>query len=122
MPVAFKILNYFFLILTVSSCMEAQQNRPGVQTLTNDDCDDSPDVNIECYFVNMPDNLESTMMIPSEGETAKELIITGTIYKADGKTPYQYAILYAYHTDSDGYYSKRGNETGVQKWHGKLHG
>ena len=122
MPVAFKILNYFFLILTVSSCMEAQQNRPGVQTLTNDDCDDSPDVNIECYFVNMPDNLESTMIIPSEGETAKELIITGTIYKADGKTPYQYAILYAYHTDSDGYYSKRGNETGIQKWHGKLHG
>jgi protocatechuate 3,4-dioxygenase beta subunit len=31
-------------------------------------------------------------------------------------------ILYAYHTDSKGYYSKSGRETGVQKWHGRLHG
>ena len=119
---AFKILSYFLLILTVSSCMEAQQNRPGVQTLKNDDCDDSPDVNIGCYFINMPETLESTMIIPSEGETAEELIITGTIFKVDGKTPYQNVILYAYHTDSKGYYSKSGNETGVQKWHGNLHG
>jgi len=122
MPTAFKILNYFLLILTVSSCMEAQQNRSGVKTLTNDDCDDSPDVNIECYFINMPETLESIMIRPTAGETADELIITGTIFMADGKTPYQNVILYAYHTDSKGYYSKSGNETGVQKWHGNLHG
>jgi protocatechuate 3,4-dioxygenase beta subunit len=102
--------------------MEAQQDRIRVQTLTNDDCDDSPDVNIECYFINMPESLENTMTIPTTGESADELIISGTIFKADGKTPYQNVILYAYHTDSRGYYSKSGNETGIQKWHGKLHG
>jgi protocatechuate 3,4-dioxygenase beta subunit len=30
--------------------------------------------------------------------------------------------MYVYHTDYEGYYSKNGNEEGVQKWHGKLHG
>ena len=122
MPTSFKILNSFLLILTVSSCMEAQQNRPGVQTFTNDECDDSPDGKLECYFVNMPETIESTMIIPTTGETAEELIISGTIFKADGKTPYPGIILYAYHTDSKGYYSKSGKETGIQKWHGKLHG
>lgn len=122
MPTTLKIFNSFLMILTVSSCMEAQQDRIRVQTLTNDDCDDSPDVNIECYFINMPESLENTMTIPTTGESADELIISGTIFKADGKTPYQNVILYAYHTDSRGYYSKSGNETGIQKWHGKLHG
>ena len=122
MPTSFKILNSFLLILTVSSCMEAQQNRPGVQTLTNDDCDDSPDGKLECYFINMPETIESTMIIPTTGETADDLIISGTIFKADGKTPYPGIILYAYHTDSKGYYSKSGKESGIQKWHGKLHG
>jgi protocatechuate 3,4-dioxygenase beta subunit len=102
--------------------MEAQQNRIRVQTLTNDDCDDSPDSKLECYFINMPETLESTMIIPAAGETADELIISGTILKGDGKTPFQNVILYAYHTDSKGYYSKSGKETGIQKWHGKLHG
>ena len=124
MPTSYKILCFFLLILTVSSCAEKQQQRVGIQTSTSTQPDacDSPDADIECYFINMPETLESTMIIPSEGETAEELIITGTIFKADGKTPYQNVILYAYHTDSKGYYSKRGNETGIQKWHGKLHG
>jgi protocatechuate 3,4-dioxygenase beta subunit len=124
MPTSYKILCFFLLIHPVSSCAEKQQNRVEIQTstLTQQDGCDSPDADIECYFINMPETLESTMIIPSEGETSEELIITGTIFKADGKTPYQNVILYAYHTDSKGYYSKRGNETGVQKWHGKLHG
>jgi len=30
--------------------------------------------------------------------------------------------LYAYHTDSKGIYSKKGDEKGVRKWHGYHHG
>lgn len=122
MPTAIKILIYLLMIIAVSSCMEAQQNRPEDQGLTNDDCDDSPGGKIECCFINMPETLQSTMIIPTSGETADELIISGTVYKADAKTPYPDIILYAYHIDSKGYYSKNGNETGIQKWHGKLHG
>lgn len=119
-----KILCLFVFVHTFSFCTDKEQHQSNVRNYSSnqpDDCDD-PDANIECYFINMPETLESTMLIPCENETADELTITGTIFKADGKTPYQNVILYAYHTDSDGYYSKRGNETGVQKWHGKLHG
>jgi protocatechuate 3,4-dioxygenase beta subunit len=40
----------------------------------------------------------------------------------ENNAPYPGIIIYAYHTDNKGYYSKRGNETGVQKWHGHLYG
>jgi protocatechuate 3,4-dioxygenase beta subunit len=70
----------------------------------------------------MPATLTSTMNIDIQKETADKLVISGTIFKADGKTPFPNIILYAYHTDSKGYYSKNGNETGVQIWHGRSHG
>lgn len=85
------------------------------------DCD-NPDADIHCCFVNMPASLTSTMTIAPMDEPGDRLVITGTIYKADGKTPYPNVILYAYHTDSKGYYSKKGTESGIQKWHGHLHG
>jgi protocatechuate 3,4-dioxygenase beta subunit len=62
------------------------------------------------------------MTIADQKETGEKLMISGTIFKAYGKTPFPDIILYAYHTDSKGYYSKSGNETGVQKWHGHFHG
>ncbi len=36
------------------------------------------------------------------------MIISGTIYKPDGRTPAPNVLVYFYHTDSDGYYG-RGN-------------
>ena len=70
----------------------------------------------------MPATLTSIMRITNQSEAGAKLIISGTIFKADGKTPYPDVILYAFHTDSKGYYSKNGTETGVQKIHGRLHG
>ena len=86
-----------------------------------DTCD-NPDADISCSFVNMPTSLSGTMTIAGENEPGEKLIISGIIYKADGKSPYPNVIIYAYHTDSKGYYSKNGTETGAQKWHGHLHG
>jgi protocatechuate 3,4-dioxygenase beta subunit len=31
-------------------------------------------------------------------------------------------MLYAYHTNNHGIYPKKGNEVGIHKWHGYLHG
>jgi protocatechuate 3,4-dioxygenase beta subunit len=50
------------------------------------------------------------------------LLIRGVVYKADGKTPYPNVILYSYHTDETGIYPKKGGETGIRRWHGRLHG
>jgi protocatechuate 3,4-dioxygenase beta subunit len=62
------------------------------------------------------------MTIAGENEPGEKLEISGTIYKADGKSPYPDIIIYAFHTDNTGHYSKNGTETGVQKWHGRLYG
>ncbi|WP_313806889.1 intradiol ring-cleavage dioxygenase [Flavobacterium sp.] len=87
----------------------------------NNDCD-NPDAEINCCFASMPTNLTSLMTIPNSDGNSERLIIEGTIYRNDEKTPYSDVILYAYHTDSKGEYSKNGKETGVQKWHGSHHG
>lgn len=83
---------------------------------------DNPDAEINCCFVNMPSTLTTVMKVAKPNEAGEKLIITGTIFKSDGITPYPGVILYAYHTDNTGHYTKKGNETGFQKWHGYLHG
>jgi protocatechuate 3,4-dioxygenase beta subunit len=112
------------LVLAFLSCRQTKsqrQNNLHNTQLPADTCD-NPDADISCYFVNTPTALSNVMTIPGQNEHGEKLVITGTIFKEDGKTPYPNIILYAYHTDSEGYYSKKGTETGVQKWHGRLHG
>jgi protocatechuate 3,4-dioxygenase beta subunit len=120
-------MNAFILglmVIAAFSCGQSNPNQTGSKLAvdTQKDSCDNPDANISCCFMNMPISLTSTMLISKQVETGERLGITGTIFKSDGKTPCPDVILYAYHTDSKGYYSKSGRETGVQKWHGRLHG
>ena len=43
--------------------------------------------------------------LTSPGEPGEPLIVRGTIFGADGKTPIPGARLYVYHTDAQGYYN-----------------
>jgi protocatechuate 3,4-dioxygenase beta subunit len=43
------------------------------------------------------------------------MMISGTVFKADGKTPAPNTLIYFYHTDSEGIYRPRGGD-------GPLHG
>lgn len=101
-----------------------QQPDPPSSTATvpaRDTCDD-PDASIECCFIGMPADLTNVVAIADSNEPGERLVISGTLYRADSTTPYPGVILYAYHTDNTGHYSKRGDERGAQKWHGHLHG
>jgi protocatechuate 3,4-dioxygenase, beta subunit len=60
--------------------------------------------------------------LPDFGESGKKMEISGTIYKQDGKTHAAGVILYIYHTDQTGNYTKKGNETGWGKRHGYIRG
>ncbi|RNI31331.1 dioxygenase family protein [Rufibacter latericius] len=114
----------FLLLLLGSACeSSSSQNQPEAATAqpVANSCD-NPDGAIECCFLNMPQKLTSTMTIAGPKEPGERLVIMGRIFKSDGKTPLANAIVYAYQTDNTGHYSKKGNETGVQKWHGRLHG
>jgi len=50
-----------------------------------------------------------TVLVPAN-EPGEPLIVSGTVYAADGKTPVESARLYVYHTDARGYYSQEGND------------
>jgi protocatechuate 3,4-dioxygenase beta subunit len=112
------------LILALLSCGQSTSQHSYNQEKVQQQADtcDNPDANISCNFVNMPTSLSSIMTISEENEPGEKLEISGTIYKADGKSPYPNIIIYAFHTDNTGHYSKNGTEAGVQKWHGHLHG
>jgi protocatechuate 3,4-dioxygenase beta subunit len=67
-------------------------------------------------------NLNWVDTLPDYHEKGPQLIIHGIIYKSDGKTPASGVVLYVYHTDQKGYYSKKGGETGWARRHGYIRG
>ncbi|WP_421826653.1 intradiol ring-cleavage dioxygenase [Larkinella sp.] len=69
------------------------------------------------------DKLDSVVKLPDAAwDGKKPLGINGTVYKADGKTPAPGVILYVYHTDETGHYSRKGDEKGWAKRHGSIRG
>lgn len=56
--------------------------------------------------------------LPGFDDAGPKIEISGTIYKADGKTPAAGVVLYVYHTDQEGKYSGGANEKGWGKRHG----
>ncbi|MEP6596979.1 MAG: hypothetical protein ABJA71_13585 [Ginsengibacter sp.] len=46
--------------------------------------------------------------LPDYFEAGLKLMISGTIYKAGGKTPAPNTILYIYHADQIGHYTSKG--------------
>ena len=66
--------------------------------------------------------LKHLLWLPDWNEKGTKLAVNGVVYKADGKTPAPGVIIYIYHTDQTGLYSKKGNETGWGKRHGYIRG
>ena len=53
-----------------------------------------------------PPTMTSQITIAAADEPGERLVISGTIYRPDGKTPAEGIVLYVYHTDATGYYNK----------------
>ncbi len=68
------------------------------------------------------DRLKSVDTLPDFFEQGPKIEISGTIYHRDGKTPAKDIIMYLYHTDQAGLYSKKGNEKGWGLRHGNIRG
>ncbi len=64
-----------------------------------------PFENAEYMYYGMPANLDSTDTSPGWSQAGPKLMVTGTVYMRDGKTPAPGIILYYYHTDVNGLYS-----------------
>ncbi len=66
--------------------------------------------------------LTRTDTLPDFNIPGPKMVIFGTVFKKDGKTPAPGVILYIYHTDQSGVYAKKGDETGWAKRHGYIRG
>lgn len=67
-------------------------------------------------------NLTSIDTLPKFQNNEPKLKITGTVFKKDGKTPAENVIIYIYHTNRNGIYETKGNETGWARRHGFIRG
>jgi protocatechuate 3,4-dioxygenase beta subunit len=72
-------------------------------------------------FEGMADQLHWKSTLTDAAEPGEPLIIRGTVYKKDGKTPAPNVILYVYQTDAKGLYSPLPNQKNGRK-HGHLRG
>lgn len=66
--------------------------------------------------------LKSIDTLPDFYENGPKIEISGIIYHRDGITPAKDIILYLYHTDQAGLYSKKGNTEGWGIRHGYIRG
>lgn len=62
--------------------------------------------------------LNSVDTVPGYLDNEPKIKLTGTVYKKDGKTPAAGVIVYIYHTNRQGIYERKGDETGWARRHG----
>jgi protocatechuate 3,4-dioxygenase beta subunit len=68
------------------------------------------------------DKLNSTDTLADFLEDGPKMLITGTVYQADGKTPAAGVVVYAYHTNQEGIYPKAADAKDWGLRHGYLRG
>lgn len=111
-----------FLILlscngqTKSETPQKQNSDTGTKIIGGscEDCD--------LLFVGMPKKISSVSTSAGWTEKGQKLIITGTVFETDGKTPAKNTIVYYWQTDTNGYYSSNATTEEKAKKHGYLRG
>jgi protocatechuate 3,4-dioxygenase beta subunit len=98
-----------FLLSTITAFPQTRKDIGG----GCEDCD--------MMFAGMPSAIKSDVQLSPAGEKGEPLVITGTIYKPDGKTPAPGITLYMYHTDANGEYSPAPSQQDAKR-HGHLRG
>ncbi len=62
--------------------------------------------------------LNNVDTVPGYSSNEPKIKVTGKVLKRDGKTPANGVIVYIYHTNRQGIYERKGDETGWAKRHG----
>ncbi len=75
-----------------------------------------------CGANEAPENTNWETTIAGKDVKGERLVLEGTVYQTDGTTPAKDVIIYAYHTNNNGLYEKKGDEKGNGVRHGYLRG
>jgi protocatechuate 3,4-dioxygenase, beta subunit len=93
------------------------QNQSSTQKTVGGGCD-----GCEIMFVGMPTRISSVDTSVGWIEKGQKLLVTGKVYKIDGKTPAPNVIIYYWQTDNNGYYSAPKEMDERAKRHGHIRG
>ena len=63
-----------------------------------------------CGAIDAPDEVTWRSALTKRSDRDLPMIISGTVYRNDGKTPAPDILIYYYHTDSEGYYGRPGDK------------
>ena len=112
--VFFRIFFSAFLVIPVSSCHgQTTKSGTGNSLVRNKGAVvGGPFENAEFMYIGMPKEINAVDTSAGWAQPGQKLLVTGTIFKRDGKTPAPDVILYYYHTDIQGYYA---DKTGLDK-------
>lgn len=98
-----KIIFLLLCCLIFSSC-NSQNAKKETETLSDDFDKSMP------FYYKMPKNLSATDTSPAFKEKGQKILLTGTVYQIDGKTPASNVILYYYQTNTEGIYATKESE------------
>ncbi|MEO6950026.1 MAG: hypothetical protein ABI123_10390 [Ginsengibacter sp.] len=76
----------------------------------------------ELMYVDMPKVIHSENNSPGWNEKGQKLIVTGTVYQIDGRTPAPNVIIYYWQADNNGLYSPSPGMNEKAKKHGHIRG
>ncbi len=116
---------YFLLFILLFNLLEScngqtkttSQSQSGTTKIVGGGCD-----GCELMFVDMPTNISSVDTSNGWVEKGQRLLVTGKVYKIDGKTPMPNVIVYYWQTDTNGYYSSKTGMNEKAKKHGYIRG
>ena len=113
------ILCKTILYLLLISCNEQTNHKPKNESnkIVGNGCD-----GCELMYIGMPKNISSIDTSSGWKEKGQKLIITGTTFQLDGKTPAPNVVIYYWQTDNNGYYSPKAEMDEKAKKHGHIRG
>jgi protocatechuate 3,4-dioxygenase, beta subunit len=97
----------FPLLINCKSDILAQKSNENVLSSIKQNANTSPAVNW-CGAIDAPENVSWKSVLSKKSDKDLPMVVSGTVYGADGKTPAPNVLIYFYHTDSEGRYG-RGN-------------
>lgn len=115
-------LSLISLCITIAAGSQTKNKADNASSQISTIKSTSQDVCNWCGTSEAPENVTWNTVIPPEGEPGERLIISGTVYLPDGKTPAKDIIVYVHHTNDEGIYPKKGDEKGNGQYHGYLRG